>query len=141
MVKVIMSSHEFGREEFDYDNWECAEKAMKRLVKKARSLNDGIDRKFEIIEDTGDTVICGVPDFAKRFTKKNEQEKALTFVAENIRQYIADGGTNCIYCLAREDTEAVGPVEVDGITGIQDVECKTCGATWQDVYKLVDVHI
>lgn len=143
MVKVIMTSDVYGREEFDYDNLECAEKAMKRLVKKSRSLNDDINRRFEIIEDTGNTVICGVPDFAKRFTKKNEQEKALTFLNKGIKRHVKEGGIDCVYCgsdhLILEDPTMDDEDDVNELH--QDVTCEMCGEKWTDVYKLVDVRL
>jgi len=56
---------------------------------------------------------------------------------EQKKAYIEGKSCHCPFCKS-EDIEG-GHMEVDGTGAWQEVECNSCGATWQDVYKLVDV--
>lgn len=50
-------------------------------------------------------------------------------------EYILHGGTHCPFCDS-EDIEG-GPVEVDAGCATQEIDCHTCGKSWNDQYKLV----
>jgi len=51
-------------------------------------------------------------------------------------EYIKTGGNNCPFCKS-DEIESESQVQVDSTSAWQDVECKSCGRHWQDVYNLV----
>jgi hypothetical protein len=52
------------------------------------------------------------------------------------RQYAKSGGQTCPFCRGR-NVEAVGGIMPDDRDGATlDVECKDCGRSWRDIYKL-----
>lgn len=46
----------------------------------------------------------------------------------------------CPICGSRE-VEALNAVDLDGNRGVQDIECQSCGSTWQDVYRLEGYYL
>lgn len=49
-------------------------------------------------------------------------------------EYVERKGGICPFC--RKDTIEGGPIEVDGDTCTQEVDCLSCGESWHDVYVL-----
>lgn len=70
----------------------------------------------------------GPPPEHPHLTKKQKQA------------YLNHGANACPYCESTEIT--AGAFEVEGTHAWQPVECLNpqCGATWNDIYKLVDVE-
>ena len=67
-------------------------------------------------------------------TKEQGGKRMLT--DKQKRGYIASQGVRCPYCESY-DIDA-GQMEFEG--GVfQDVKCNSCGETWSDEYKLIDV--
>jgi hypothetical protein len=54
MVTVRMSSEVFGNEEFEYEDMDQAVDGIRRLVEKAESLGDGIERVIGVVVNAGD---------------------------------------------------------------------------------------
>lgn len=55
------------------------------------------------------------------------------------RQYIKEGGVNCVYCHSK-NIATVGMVILEGGGGAtQSVECHDCGKMWTDCYVLDSV--
>ena len=50
MYILVMSSEEYGEEEFEYDTFEEAQEGQARIEKKIQELNDGIEREFYVKE-------------------------------------------------------------------------------------------
>lgn len=50
------------------------------------------------------------------------------------KQYVEKNGVICPVCLSNRISSE--HVELDGSYGLANVECKDCGATWQDVFYL-----
>ena len=49
-------------------------------------------------------------------------------------EYVAKLGTNCPVC---QSTQLEGSsVDIDGGAASQEIRCKTCGASWNDIYTL-----
>ena len=64
--------------------------------------------------------------------KNAPKEKPLTS-----RQYAKYGGQICPFCRGK-NVEAVGGIQPDDRDGATlEVECKDCGRTWKDNYRLV----
>ena len=53
------------------------------------------------------------------------------------KRYVESGGIECPVCHCQN--VSAGPIEADGSTAYSNVECKGCGSTWTDIYKLVSV--
>jgi hypothetical protein len=54
-----------------------------------------------------------------------------------LRDYIENGGSNCIYCQS-DDLEG-GFVEIDSATAYQPIRCNNCAGSWDDRYELTGV--
>ena len=53
------------------------------------------------------------------------------------RQYARNGGQACPFCRGT-NVEAAGAIMPDDRDGASlEVECKDCGRSWKDIYKLV----
>ena len=50
MATVLMTSAEYGTEEFDYDSEEEAYAGLARLQATADELDDGIERWYQVVE-------------------------------------------------------------------------------------------
>jgi hypothetical protein len=53
------------------------------------------------------------------------------------KKYLEKSGSLCPFCESKDITS--GPVQTDGPVGWADVECEGCGASWQDVWSLIDI--
>jgi hypothetical protein len=51
--------------------------------------------------------------------------------------YVANGGGKCPGC--GSDSLTAGTMEVDGARAYCPVTCDKCNATWQDIYRLIDI--
>ena len=51
-IRVVMSSEEFGAEEFNYDSTREAYEGIIRLCRQAIDLHDGVLRSFELRVDS-----------------------------------------------------------------------------------------
>ena len=58
---------------------------------------------------------------------------------EQQRQYLAHGGNRCPWC-AGEEIEGTGQSNSDADWHENEVECKTCGAIWLDIYTISGVQ-
>lgn len=56
---------------------------------------------------------------------------------EDIQRYISSGGTECPVC--RYEHLQGGPIEVNGGTCDQEMQCPECESFWKDVYTLTCV--
>ena len=65
-------------------------------------------------------------------TVRNGMDKPLLTDEE----YLEEGGTKCPVCQSTE-VETIDSIEADGSIAWQHVKCSSCGAIWQDNYKLV----
>lgn len=61
----------------------------------------------------------------------------LTLTDEQRKAYFANPH-KCPYCSSTNIS--VGRMEQDGVEAYQKVNCVSCGETWNDIYKLVDVE-
>lgn len=57
--------------------------------------------------------------------------------AQKIREYLAEGGSKCLYC-GSKDIEG-GNTEMDGDSGTCQITCNDCGKEWYDCYTLTGV--
>jgi hypothetical protein len=55
------------------------------------------------------------------------------------RQYIKEGGVNCVYCQSSKVRTINKPTLQEGGSVVQDVACDMCGHGWMDVYELTSV--
>ncbi len=53
------------------------------------------------------------------------------------KKYIAEGGSNCLNCGSGDITG--GFVEIDCHEAWQPITCNECGASWNDIYRMVGV--
>ena len=53
------------------------------------------------------------------------------------RKYIEKSRGVCPFC--ESSGPSSGPIQADGPVAWSEVECEGCGASWQDVWALVDV--
>jgi transposase-like protein len=63
--------------------------------------------------------------------------KQTKFTPEQKKAYIEGESAHCPLCKS-DDIEG-DHMEVDSTGAWQEVKCNACGATWQDVYKLIDI--
>jgi len=59
--------------------------------------------------------------------------------AEQQRRYLAHGGNHCP-CCEGEEIEGTGQSNSDADWHENEVECKTCGAIWLDIYTISGVQ-
>ncbi len=52
-------------------------------------------------------------------------------------KYVKSGGSSCPGCGSSKIT--AGDIEADGAQAYCNVTCNQCGATWQDLFKLVGI--
>ena len=53
------------------------------------------------------------------------------------RKHLEKSGSLCPFCESKDITS--GPVQADGPVAWAEVECEGCGASWQDVWSLIDI--
>jgi len=53
------------------------------------------------------------------------------------RKYLEKSGSLCPFC--ESSGLSSGPIQADGPVAWAEVECEDCGASWQDVWALVDM--
>ena len=53
------------------------------------------------------------------------------------RKYLENSGGLCPFCDGSDPSS--GPIQADGPVAWAEVECEGCGASWQDVWALVDI--
>ena len=53
------------------------------------------------------------------------------------QEYLENGGQKCPVC--KSENISADKTEIDGSQGYANVDCRDCGATWTDIFKLVGI--
>lgn len=63
------------------------------------------------------------------------------FTMDEKRKYLrVYFGSNCPKCES-DNIEGVDSPDVEGSSIYQEIQCKSCGVRWYDIYKLADIEI
>ena len=57
---------------------------------------------------------------------------------EQEKQYIQGGGIKCPFCGSAVETNGIA--EINLTEAVQEVNCTKCKASWDDVYRLVELR-
>lgn len=83
------------------------------------------------------SLIPSCHNLMERIDNMNEtQDLADNATPMSSEQYAQTYGTLCPFCKS-EGIRATGPIEIDGSTAWQSVECLNCSSYWTDNFVLV----
>ncbi len=72
-------------------------------------------------------------------TAADDEQAGNLLTAEQQRQYLARRGNACPWC-GRPEIEGTGKTNSDADWHENEVECKSCGAVWLDIYTISGVQ-
>jgi hypothetical protein len=76
-----------------------------------------------------------------RFLRNFETKlRRCNMTEEQRKKYLDLHGVQCPCCKSSNITSLESP-EADFGGAYQECECRDCGAQWQDIYDLIDVHV
>jgi len=70
---------------------------------------------------------------------QEELEHVETAEEKRDQEYVNSSGNICPFC-KKCTVSADGGVEVDGGVAYQGITCDSCGASWNDIYRLIGIN-